>query len=353
MSEIEVSDDEAWRVFVGRHPQGLIYHRPEWLHVLQREYGCRVTCLVCRDGSGEIHGVLPLAWTKGLPFTAGARTGRRLSSLPRTPVAGPLALHEHAVAALVGAAVDIVRDIPGATLELKLPWSGSATGALTPVAWRNAYVLRLPSRPEDLRFGSSRNHARIKWSIGKAVKHGVVVREADSPAELRAWYQLYLETMRTHALPPRPLRLFEAMWDLLRPRRLMRLLLAIQDGRQLAGSIYVMSGATVFYAFNGCRRGELGLRPNDIIQWQGIVDACLSGYRWYDLGEVSTANDGLADFKAKWGTNEHQLYRSYYPQPVDRRLDSHPPGIRAIEKVWCRLPLPVTAAIGDAIYRFM
>ena len=59
-----------------------------------------------------------------MPFSTSARTGRRLSSLPRTPVAGPLALNERAVAALVSAAIDRVRGEVGTRLELKPSWDG-------------------------------------------------------------------------------------------------------------------------------------------------------------------------------------------------------------------------------------
>ena len=350
---MEARDDRAWGAFVAAHPDGLIYHRPEWLHLLQGEYGGRVTCLVCRDATGEIQGVLPLAWTKGLPFVSGAHTGRRLSSLPRTPVAGPLATDDRACGALIEAALQLVGDTPGASLEIKLSHTVAATAGLAPVPWRSAYVLDLPSRPEDLRFGSSRNHARIRWSIGKAERCGVVVRDADSAAEVRSWYRLYLDTMRAHALPPRPIRLFEGMWELLRPRGLMRLSLALQQGRLLAGSIYLMSGQTVFYAFNGCHRTELALRPNDVLQWHAIVDACRAGYRHYDLGEVSRGNEGLAEFKAKWGARERQLQRCYHPRPAGQQPDGGPERFKAIEKIWRRLPLPLTAGIGDRVYRYM
>jgi len=52
------------------------------------------------------------------------------------------------------------------------------------------------------------------------------VREAAVEADLSAWYDVYLETMRWHAVPPLSYRLFKAMWDVLRPQGYMRLLVA-------------------------------------------------------------------------------------------------------------------------------
>ncbi len=81
------------------------------------------------------------------------------------------------------------------------------------------------------------------------------------------------------------------------------------------------------------------------------------GFREYDLGEVSSGNDGLAEFKAKWGADERLLYRFYYPQPRVERLDDPSTDSlgpqKILEAAWRRVPLGVTAALGDAVYRFL
>src|SRR5207245_2008081 len=77
-----------------------------------------------------------------------------------------------------------------------------------------------------------RNHSRIRWSVNKAAKLGVQVRTAEDEHDLRAWYQLYLETMRWNTVPPRSYRFFEALWRELHAVGLIRLLLA---GQRVAG----------------------------------------------------------------------------------------------------------------------
>jgi CelD/BcsL family acetyltransferase involved in cellulose biosynthesis len=359
--EVDPLHDARWERFVFKHPDGLIYHHPAWLGILEQEFGQRSIGLACIDDTGELQGILPLAWTRGLPFITMARTGRRLSSLPRTPVAGPLSLHHRATAALIEAAIDHAREIPGARLELKPPPTPgplNMLGDLTRVPWGKAFVLELPSHFEDLVMGTSRNRARISWAVRKASRLGVTVRRAETRADLLLWYQLYLETMRSHSLPPRPLRLFDAIWAELGVRGLMQLLLAVRGRDIVAGSLYLMFGATVFYAFNGCRRSELALRPNDVIQWHAIRDSCREGYRFYDLGEVSHGNRGLADFKSKWGATARQMYRYYHPRPAHAETDggwseADTSAPRIVEAAWRRLPLAVTAAVGSRVYRFM
>ncbi len=359
--QVDPTTDPRWEAFVASHPDALVYHHPAWLQVLEREYGHRPLGLACEDAGGRLVGALALLHTRGLPLGRGSsRTGRRLSSLPRTPVAGPLAADPAAAAALVRAAVERVRAEPGTRLELK-PAAADLDGVVTGLvraAWRPAFVMELPGSPEELRFGTARNHARIKWSVGKAARLGIRVRCAGTEADLRTWYGLYLETMRLHVVPPRPYRFFKAAWDLLRPRGLLRLLIAEAPGAAapLAGSIFLMFGRTVWYAFNGSRRENLGLRPNDLIQWQAVHDACRDGYRWYDLGEVADGNAGLAEFKSKWGAVARRLDRYYYPA-LGAVEDDAPESAgrlrRLASSAWQHLPLATTARLGDLAYAYL
>lgn len=261
--EIDPQADPRWEAFVAGHPDGLIYHHPAWLKVIEEAYGYRPASLACEDSHGELRGVLPLFYSHRV------LTGRRYSCLPRTPVAGPLAEGDRALAALWQAAVERSRAPPGACLQIKV-LANPLDGLVEEVAgipWSQTYRLELPEPPELPRFGNSRNHSRIKWAINKAGKQGVEVRPAETGEDLRAWYALYLETLRRLAVPPRPYRFFEAAWARLRPLGLMRLLLAEQHEaggtRLLAGSVFLMFGRTCFYAFNGSRPEDLALRPNE------------------------------------------------------------------------------------------
>lgn len=368
--EVDPQADPRWAAFVAAHPAGLIYHHPAWLRVLEREYGQRPVGLVCQDAAGALQGVLPLLPTRGLPLHRGRPRGPRLASLPRTEVAGPLAHDRRAATALVKVAVERARCAPGRLLQLTTtdPDLDGSVGALTRTAWHLAYVLHLPGRPEDLRFGNSRNHAQIKRAANKAARSGVEVRPAKTEAELRAWYRLYLETLRWHVGPPRPYRFFAAIWHELRPSGMARLLLAVHtqggERRLLAGSLYLMFGRTVFYAFNGRRGDDLSLRPNDAIHWRAIYDACAGGFHRYSFGETSEDNPGLNRFKSKWGTTTEQLYRYYSPWPAGGRaagFDGTDPGVprptgrahQLATNIWRRLPLPVTALAGEVIYRYL
>ena len=353
--EVDFQTDPRWEALVTTLPNGLIYHHPAWLQVLEEAFDYKPANLACEDANGQLRGILPLLYKRGL------FTGRQFSSLPRTPVAGPLACDDQAASALVRAAVERARDESGAQLQFKL-LSNALDGLVEGVVgapWRETYILELPERPELLHMGNSRNHARIKWAVNKAAKLGVQVHPAETEQELRVWYGLYLETMRWVAVPPRPYHFFELAWQRLHPRGLMRLLLAKQyeagRARLLAGSLFLMFGQTVFYAFNGRRREDLSLRPNDAIHWRAIHDACAEGFRYYDFGEVTKDNQGLAEFKSKWGAEPKWLHRYYYPAPRELEISMLESSSRAhqlLSTVWRRLPIKATVLLSDWAHHY-
>lgn len=361
--ETDPDTDPRWEPFIQAHPEGTIYHHPAWLKALGEEYGQKTLHLACEDNDGQLLAVLPMLYTRGIPFNVGgALAGRRLSSLPRTPLGGPLSKHREAMAAVVRAAVSLIRQNPGIQLQIKTQGSGldGLVDGVVRTPWRSSYLLELPEDPGQLRFGNNVTRHRIKWAVNKAIKLGLQVRVAENEDELRAWYGLYLAAMRRNAVPARPYRFFQSIWRLLYPKGLMQLLLAerTEAGQQrlLAGSVYLTYGRTVSYVFTGCKREDLSLHPNDLIQWQAIHDACRKGFRWYDFGEVPEEHQHLAHFKSKWGAEPLPLYRYYYPAPrVPPSSDRVPGGRirRLTAAVWQRLPLRATALLGDWIYSYL
>jgi hypothetical protein len=265
------------------------------------------------------------------------------------------------MAALVRVASERARDEQGAQLQIKMLSNridGLVDGVVG-VPWRMTYVLKLPERPELLRIGNSRNHARIKWAVNKATRLGVEVHPAETKHELRAWYDLYLDTMRWVAVPPRPYHFFEVVWERLRPCGQMQLLLAkhYEAGRirLLAGSLFLMFGQTVFYAFTGWHRQDVSLRPNDAIHWHAIQDACVRGFCHYDFGEVTKDNQGLAEFKSKWGTEPKRLYRYYYPAPRELEismLESNGRVHQLVSALWQHLPIKATVLLSDLAHHY-
>lgn len=377
--ELDFREDARWERFVYTHPDALIFHHPSWLSALETEYGQKCTSLACADEQGQLQAILPLFYTKGLPFQRSPiATGRRLSSLPRTPMAGPLALSAEAEARIVECAIQLA-SAQSVQLEIKTHIDNleKSSPSLCRIPWRPTYVEELPS-PDDnsswhdfwenlrlsrtciscqgcrrLRFGNAKRQHRVNWAVNKAIKLGLETREAETDEDLQRWYKLYLLTMRHNAVPPRPFRFFQALWSTLHATGRMRLLLAEKQRaglrRLVAGSIMLEFGQTVFYAFTGCAPEDFNLHPHDILQIEGIRGACRRGFRWYDFGEVAEDHETLAQFKTKWGGSPYPLYRYYSPAAPEKSAgDSQVATVG--RRMWRHLPVKVTSVLGDLIY---
>src|SRR5208337_4659371 len=255
VTEMNPQTDPRWESFVTGHPNGSIYDHPAWLGVLEGEYGQKGVYLSCVDAADQVLAILPMIYTRGLPFNlGGAVAGRRLSSLPRTPIAGALSIDSRATVAVLQEAVRRVSQKPGTRLQIKTQGrelDGLVDG-LVCMPWRLSYVLQLPDPSKGhYRVPDGQERARIKWAVKKASNLGVTVRPAKTEADLCHWYEAYLETMRRNMIPPRPFRFFAALWKTLRPAGMMQVLIAEHGeaaGKKLiAGAVFLMLGRTVSY----------------------------------------------------------------------------------------------------------
>lgn len=357
--------DPRWEPFVLGNPTGLVYHHPGWITALEREYGRKGVHLLCEDADGQALAVMPMLHTRGLPLNLGGRlSGRRLSSLPRTPLGGPLSKDPRATIAILRAAAKRGSQDRGTELQIKTegPALDGLVAEMACSPWRLSYLLRLPGCSEgSFRIADSHNRAAVKRAINKAARLGVRLRLATTETDLGQWYRLYLEVMRTSAVPPRPYRLFSTLMEVLGAKGMMQLLLAEQHtaGKTsvVAGSIFLALGQRVTYAFSGARSCDLPLRANDLILWEAINGACRQGFRCLDLGEVPEGNRGLATFKSKWGAEPVRLYRYYYPLSPSRvEVNGEQSGRYwrpLVESVWRRLPLKVVEWLGDRVYSYL
>lgn len=364
VAEINPWEDSRWEAFLTAHPDGTIYHHPAWLKALEREYRQRAAFLACEDPDGTLLGILPLLYTRGLPLS-GSRplTGPRLSSLPRTPLAGPLTVGPAVTAELLREAVRRVTAEPRIRMQIKAHCGEQSDGidGIVRKPWRVSYMVSLAGSPgQSYTIPNSQNRSSIKRAVNKGLANGVRTRSAESEADLRVWYGMYLETMRRNLVVARPYRFFLALWELMRSNDMMRLILAehhTDEGpRIIGGYIFFAFGHTITYAFGASRTRDLSLRPNDIILWQAINDASQTGFNFFDLGEVPEGDDELARFKSKWGAEPVRLYRYYYPDFPDTERSTNKSSyapVRLAKLIWRHMPLTMTSWLGDRIYQYL
>ena len=363
IKEVSSSDIfSEWECYVKKHPGAHFFCHPFWVKALEHEYGLKASILVCQDADNNIRGILPLMPTRGLPLKKkDLITSRRFSALPRTPLGGFLFDDKTSQQMLLNAAIEKVSKESNTYLQLKSYSSelDENISNLTKIEWRPSFCLELPECQTKIRFGDKKRHHKVKWAVNKAISFGIKIREAESERDLKEWYKLYLETVRWHMVAARPYNFFKFLFDNLVPKGLMKIILAEYkdkgEKKIIAGSVFLSFNDTVFYSFNG--RNQLGLttHANDLIQWEAIHTACIEGFKYYDMGEVSGCNTTLAQFKSKWGCGSKQIYHYYFSKNnnyITTQLDSDSSN-KLLESVWRKLPLKMTQEIGILTNRFL
>jgi hypothetical protein len=353
--EIDPTRDARWDSFVCRHRGAGAYHLGAWAEVLRSAYGYRPCYMALEAPDRTLVGGVPLMSTRG-PLT-----GRRLRTLPVVPPAGPLADSDEDMRMLVEGACRRADELGAKVWTLH-----SRQGGLDKIApelderdKNPTFVLSLDRDPDEIRRGWKKGASNLFRSVKKAEKAGVTVREAESLADVRAFYMLYARTMRRRRVIPRPYRQIAAGFELL-PEGVYRMHLAEHDGRVVAGSLWHSFGGTLDLLYNGSDERELDCRPNHALYWHALRWGAESGHTELDFGPAKLGS-GLADFKQQWGAEPVAEYRFDYlpagesagsgdiggPGKMAEGRESTSMVARAIE----RTPLRVLGVAGRLAYR--
>ena len=345
--------EPRWDAYVRAHPRATLYQLGAWARVLRESYRFEPRYLGLEDEDGELHGVLPLLYKKGLVSDARAR------SLPVFPAGGPLADMRAQEIALVRAARDsalgdasVLAVISPADYEQELP--EFLTDRLPP-----RWMLGVPADLDALRADWRKTSNNLFRSLKKADKAGFALREGTSPGDLRRFYRLYLRTMRKHRTLPRSLRQLELSRDLLGPGE-FRLFLVERDGELAAGGVFHVFGGTVELIYNGSDDAVLDLRPNHALYWKVISWAAEHGHRTFDFGEASPTTS-LGRFKSQWAEPVPNYRYTWRASGGPSRAESMAATSYEVEQgggglvaaAWRRTPLQLTRIGASLAYRYL
>ncbi len=142
----------------------------------------------------------------------------------------------------------------------------------------------------------------IQRQVKKSQKLGVQVRIARQREDVAHYYRLHLQIRcKKHGMPAQSRRYFYMLWDALAAGGAMQLLLAEYQGMIIAGMILLASGTTIKYAYGASDERYLHLAPNNLLMWTAIKLGCTQGYQTFDMGRTACDNEGLMEFKRRWG----------------------------------------------------
>jgi CelD/BcsL family acetyltransferase involved in cellulose biosynthesis len=333
-------EDPRWAAFVSNGAGGTPFHHPAWAQLLAETYGYRGFALaVCDEGGRPTAGV-PLLEVRTLSRR------RRWISLPFTDECAPLAPD-------AAARHDLAAALARAQERLRAP-AIEVRGALEEIGWRTGAdaVVHVLDLGEDLEATRKRfSRSRVVRNISRAEREGVVVRRAAGAADLEAFYALHARTRRRQGVPVQPRRFFELIWSRLVERDLAFILLADAGPRRaVAGALFLAWNGTTIYKFGASDPESLPHRPNHLIFWTAIQEACARGDRRFDFGRTDLGNDGLRSFKSGWGAAERPLAYSTLERGAADGAEGF--AARAMGVAIRRGPAWVCRGVGETLYRY-
>ena len=333
---------EDWRAFAAAH--GTFYHRPEWAECLRDIYHFRLDCFSAR-AEGQLRGLLA---TAEIPALLGPR---RLVSLPFSYAAGPLAIDQATAAALADAVRDRARERRIRRVELKSRGEHQPAPGYHRTAHYSTY--EVPTEGGEAALWSRLHQGSTQRSIRKGQKAGLVVRRAETAQDWLIMAGLEERTAHGHGLPAPPRRFFIEGCRNLQSAGVAALYLAFTPGGAPAAAITLWKGPRSWiYAFGASDPAHLEYRPNHVLIWTAMQDAAGAGCR-FDLGRAAPEQEGLVEFKLRWGGQALPLAYDYWPEPGGLNVARRDRGsMAAMAAVWSRLPASV-ARLGSGLYRYL
>jgi FemAB-related protein (PEP-CTERM system-associated) len=340
--------DSPWSTFAEQQRKDSFYYNQAWLDLITQLYGYSIIPLTTTNMTGQITGFLPLC-SMDSPLT-----GRRLAALPFSDYCPLLAVDDASANDLIDQAIRLAQEQKVKYLELR-------TG-LNDVLFKrsdflegNLYVRWLMSLTTDPDAVWSKLRKPVQHQIKKSRKLGVQVRIAQSREDMAQYYRLHLQTRsKKHGMPAQPQRFFFQLWDTFAASGAMQLLLAEYQGTIIAGIILLASGTTVRYAYGASDEDYLNLAPNNLLIWTAITWGCKQGYQTLDLGRTASTNQGLMEFKRRWGATMEPLPYYYYPDVAGLAATSESSWkFRLLTACWKQLPLAVAGPLGGRLYKHL
>lgn len=307
-------EENLWREFVYRQPQGNIFHTPEMFRVFNQTKGHKSTMWAVVDGdNGPLALLLPVHVTlmNGLlrRLTTRAIAYGSVLSVPGLEGQAALALllQTYKRQAKGSALFTELRNLSdlSQTQPLLNNLGFAYEGHLN-------YLINL-NRPTEEVLQSIGQRTRKK--IRKGLRDGFVqISEATTPVELEHWYDILQKTYSNAQVPLADHSLFVAAFHELYPKGMARFLLAQVNGVTAACSIELPYKNVIYGWYGGSDRAYSDYLPNEMLIWHILEWGANNGYHIYDFGGAGKPDEeyGVRDFKAKFGGDLVNFGRNTY-----------------------------------------
>ena len=343
---IEPLNDPRWDEFVLRHPRASVFHSSAWLGALNRTYGYEpIAYTTSPTGQDLENGIVFCRVESWL-------TGRRLVSLPFSDHCEPL--------------VDTTEDrvVLSVALERELEcerWDYLEIRPLGPFRLVSPFCHtaityafhQLDLAPDIKAIFSNFHKSSTQRKVRRAEREGLTYREGATKELLENFYYLFTLTRKRHGLAPQAKQWFANLMDCFGSA--LKIRVALETERPIAAIITIRHKDTLTYKY-GCSDARFNnLGSMHLLFWNAIQDAKASGLRFLDFGRTDADQQGLIDFKNRWGATQSKLTYSRYGSAKKSThlcdLYSSKRKSTAVKYVLKHVPPTILPLIGQMLYK--
>lgn len=302
MRVVQSLDKGNWRRFVDEHPDGSIFHTPEMFEVFSRVKGFLPTLwAVIDDSDNPLALFLPTKITLIDGFFRFLTTRATVFASVLT-VPGPVG--EKALNLLLKVYNQKVgKDV----LYTKLR-NVSNMAEVQSVLQDHGfdyedhvnYLVDL-TRPVDEIFANINKSGRS--AVRRSQRRGVVPKELHNRSQIPAYYDLLLQTHLRANFPLADVSLFYAVYDILVPKGMAKMLFACVEDQYAAASLEMPYKDAIYSWYSGYDSAYSKTCPNDSLVWYILEWGAKNGYSTFDFGGAGAPGEPYSprDFKAKYG----------------------------------------------------
>lgn len=304
--EVEIVNtlaEDVWRQFVDQNPAGNIFHTPEMFEVFASAKYHRPSLWAAVDKTGQ-----PLALL--LPVQVNVLGGLLRKLTTRAIVYGSVLCeqNEDGKKALALLLKSYVRGVGGTPIFTELR-NLSNLEDIQPIMSEQGFIfedhlnyiidLDLPTEAIFQNIGK-----RTRKNIRRGLNRGeVIIEEVKEREKILICYDLLQKTYHSAEVPLADYSLFEAAFDVLFKKGMIRFVLAYVERAPVATSIELIYKDILYGWYSGMDRSYSKFVPNELLMWNILEWGANRGYRVYDFGGAGKPNEeyGVRDFKAKFG----------------------------------------------------
>ena len=263
------------------------FHLSSWIRTIRDTHFFKPILSIYLNRSGSVAGLFPYFVISSL------FGGSRIVSIPFSDYCTPLTYDSKIEKALLEDIVDRNKN-KIKYIEVRGPLLGDPGYLCHNIYFRDLLELD----PDPLKVYQNFDKRTVKYSIRKAERAGVQIKEDNSPEGVSEFYRLYKLTRKKHGVPCQPKTFFENIAEYMISQGLAFIILATYRSKVISASMFFKLNKILYYKYNVSDPAYLSsITPNHLLAWYVVRQACLGGYHILDFGRTSKNNKGLIRYK--------------------------------------------------------